>query len=131
MCFMHSNTAKRSPLASTVDFFRARTSDAMRMPYMQPLYWKWMWSIINRPGESIIEIAAACAARFVPPLDESTNLGGAIMLAPMLIDQTMVVGGTGESIHLQRVYQNQLGYDDGNPLEVDSLPAVMLEVVNT
>jgi hypothetical protein len=25
------------------------------MPYINPLYWKWMWSIIKRPGERRIE----------------------------------------------------------------------------
>lgn len=33
------------------------------MPYMKPLYWKWMWSIISKAGERRIDSAAACAER--------------------------------------------------------------------
>ena len=74
MCFMHRSAANKSPLQSSVELFRASTKDAIRIPYMHPLYWKWMWSMMRRPGESRMEMAAACAARFDVPCAESINL---------------------------------------------------------
>lgn len=29
---------------------RAISTDHRRMPYMKPLYWKWMWSTMMKPG---------------------------------------------------------------------------------
>lgn len=59
MCLKQRRAAKSSPLASIVDCFLANTSDRMRIPYKKPLYWKWIWSIIRRPGERRTERAAA------------------------------------------------------------------------
>jgi hypothetical protein len=59
MCFMHSSAAKTRPLHSRPDFVRARTRERMSRPYMHPLYWKWMWSMIIRPGERRMDRAAA------------------------------------------------------------------------
>jgi hypothetical protein len=38
------------------------------------LYWKWMWSMMRRPGESKIESAAACDCFFDPSGDDLTYL---------------------------------------------------------
>ena len=65
MCLNIKRVAKTRPLRSRVDFLRARTRDRMRRPYMKPLYWKWMWSMMSRPGDRRIERAAARAARLV------------------------------------------------------------------
>jgi hypothetical protein len=46
-----------------VDFFLARTRDRINNPYINPLYWKWIWSMIKRPGDSRTESAAACEGR--------------------------------------------------------------------
>lgn len=39
------------------------------------MYWKWMWSMMRRPGERRMEIAAAWAARLFFVVD-SMNLRG-------------------------------------------------------
>lgn len=57
------SVAKSSPLANVVDFFLANTKDNIKMPYRKPLYWKWIWSMIRRPGERRIERAAAWDGR--------------------------------------------------------------------
>ena len=36
--------------------------DRIKIPYMNPLYWKWMWSIMKRPGERRMERLAIWAA---------------------------------------------------------------------
>ena len=36
-----------------VDSFLAKTNERIRMPYMKPLYWKWMWSTISRPALAV------------------------------------------------------------------------------
>lgn len=74
MCFMHNKAAKARPLRSRVDFDRAQTRERIKRPYMQPLYWKWMWSMIRRPGESKMERAAAWLARLVDRCEDAMNL---------------------------------------------------------
>jgi hypothetical protein len=64
MCLKHRSAAKSRPLARVVDGFLANTSDRIRIPYRKPLYWKWMWSMIKRPGERRTERAAAWEGRF-------------------------------------------------------------------
>lgn len=63
MCLKQRSAAKRNPLASMVDFFLARTRDRINNPYINPLYWKWIWSMIKRPGDRRTESAAACEGR--------------------------------------------------------------------
>jgi hypothetical protein len=52
------------PLSKRPELFRAVTIERMRIPYRKPLYWKWMWSIINNPGERRTEMAAVWACVF-------------------------------------------------------------------
>lgn len=40
---------------------RAASMLHSRMPRRKPLYWKWMWSTIRRPGWVTIEAARICA----------------------------------------------------------------------
>jgi hypothetical protein len=61
-----------------VDFFLAKTRDKINIPYKNPLYWKWIWSMMRRPGESRMESAAACAGRFNNGGDDCTNLDGLV-----------------------------------------------------
>jgi hypothetical protein len=63
MCLKHRRAANRKPLSSTVDLFLAKTSERTKIPYMKPLYWKCIWSMIRRPGERRIERAAAWEGR--------------------------------------------------------------------
>jgi hypothetical protein len=63
MCLKQRSAAKRNPLARMVDFFLARTRDRINNPYIKPLYWKWIWSMIKRPGDSRTESAAAWEGR--------------------------------------------------------------------
>jgi hypothetical protein len=44
----------------------------MRIPYKKPLYWKWMWSMMNKPGERKMARAAAWAVCFA--VDVCMNL---------------------------------------------------------
>ncbi len=74
MCFRQSSAANRIPLASILDFERARTTESIKMPYRKPLYWKWMWSMISRPGESRMEVAAAWDWIFDVVGEDLTNL---------------------------------------------------------
>lgn len=74
MCFRHSNAAKSIPLGKSPGDVRARTMERMRTPYRNPLYWKWTWSIISRPGDRSIEIAAVCACFFVVVGEDCTKL---------------------------------------------------------
>lgn len=65
MCLKFKSTAKRIPLTSLFPYnvhistdpaparrltLRAIRIDHNRMPNMNPLYWKWMWSTIRKPG---------------------------------------------------------------------------------
>lgn len=78
--------------------------------------------MMSRPGESRIEIAAAWAARLEAPCDESTNLCDR--------QQVQQPNTQAKHIHLKRINQEDLSYYDGESLEVDRLPAVILEVVD-
>lgn len=68
-----------------------------------------------------MEMAAACAAFFDMPWDESTNLGS-------------VSHGSGKSplgnSQLQSVDQDQFCDDHSRPLKIDCLPAVMSQVID-
>lgn len=74
MCFKHKSVANRTPLASIPLGLRARTMDSTRAPYKKPLYWKWTWSIISRPGDSRMERATACACLFDEGAEVLTKL---------------------------------------------------------
>ena len=67
----HSKTAKSVP-ARRKRCSRRRTIESRRIPYKRPLYWKWMWSIIRRPGERRIERAMAWADRLLASRDVLT-----------------------------------------------------------
>ena len=74
MCFKHNSVANRTPLASIPLGLRARTMDSTKAPYRKPLYWKWIWSIISRPGDSRMERATACACLFDEAAEVLTKL---------------------------------------------------------
>lgn len=72
MCLKHSKAAKRIPERRGDDLATSR--ERRRIPYMKPLYWKWMWSIIRRPGERRMDRAIAWAERLVNSGELATSL---------------------------------------------------------
>lgn len=93
------------------------------------MYWKWMWSMMRRPGERRMEIAAAWAARLLVVV-ESMNLRVSVSVPSrqaITVSRRMVGK---EDAQLEGVGEQQLRDDDGGALEVDGLPAVVAEVVD-
>lgn len=82
-----------------------------------------MWSMMRRPGERRTEIAAAWAARLVTPCDDSMNLQLYISIEIKQIKTCL-------NTQLQSIYKHQFGGDDGKPLEIYCLPAVVLQIVD-
>lgn len=58
---------------------RARTIDRIRRPYINPLYWKWMWSIMRSPGDRRIERLAIWARCALLGDTDLMNLANAIV----------------------------------------------------
>lgn len=88
---------------------------------MNPLYWKWIWSIMKRPGERRIEREATCAACLLGKGTDLTNL------SPSTVNTAQHIMGEGV-VPAQREDQDQLGQDDCRSLEVDGLPRIIAQV---
>lgn len=121
MCLKHRSAAKSTPLARVVDSFRANTSDRTKSPYINPLYWKCIWSIIKRPGERSMERAAAWDGRLSAGGADFTKLQQTSVQFSKLSERLLQV---------QCIDKNKLSYYDSSPLEIHSLPALILQVVN-
>lgn len=60
MCLKHNRIANKVPLGRSPESVRASTIEKMRMPYIIELYWKWMWSMMRKPGDKRMDNAIAC-----------------------------------------------------------------------
>jgi len=74
MCLKHRRMANKMPLKRSPESVRASAIEKMRMPYIIELYWKWIWSMMRKPGDSRIDSATACDCFRVPRGVDATKL---------------------------------------------------------
>jgi hypothetical protein len=96
--------------------------DKIKIPYRNPLYWKWMWSMMSRPGESRIERLAMCARFVLSGWTDLTYLHAKISASAHYIYK--------DNLPAQCKRQNQLRDNHRRALKVYSLPRVVVEVVH-
>jgi hypothetical protein len=92
---------------------------------MNPLYWKWMWSIMKRPGDSKMERLATCAGSLFGKGTDLTNLDYTAISTLYCINTEKK-----RILPTQRVHKNKFRQNDSCSLKVHSLPRVIAQVLH-